>query len=62
MWAEFLQVAKTFPESALTELVRLVHINPNNKLFLAKEFTQFWNKKAGNPLTISEISLNAISK
>merc|ERR1711962_1180483 len=39
------KVAKTFPEVALPDLVRLVHINPNNKIFLAKEFTQFWHKK-----------------
>merc|ERR1711962_362029 len=39
------KVAKTFPEMALPDLVRLVHINPNNKIFLAKEFTQFWHKK-----------------
>jgi len=39
------KVAKTFPEEALPDLVRLVHINSNNKVFLSTEFTHFWRKK-----------------
>jgi len=40
------RIAKCFPEEALSDLVRLVHINNNNKVFLAKEFIEFWNRKA----------------
>ena len=36
---------KQFPEEALPDLIRLVHGNNNNKMFLAKEFLAFWSKK-----------------
>ena len=39
------KVPKTFPAEALPDLVRLIHMNINNKLFLAKEFIQFWSGK-----------------
>ena len=40
------KVPKTFPEEALSDLVRLIHCNANNKFFLAKEFIQFWSGKS----------------
>lgn len=42
------RVAKCFPEEALPDLVRLVHINSNNKVFLGKEFIEFWNRKTAS--------------
>ena len=36
---------KIFPEEAIPDLIRLIHVNANNKLFLAKEFAAFWEKK-----------------
>ena len=36
---------KVFPEEAMKDLIRLVHANINNKMFLAKEFAQFWAAK-----------------
>lgn len=38
---------KEFPAKAIPDLVRLIHANPNNKLFLAREFLEFWCKKSG---------------
>lgn len=38
---------RNIPEEAVEDLVKLVHRNPNNKIFLAKEFIAFWNKKTG---------------
>ena len=40
------KVPKTFPEEALPDLVRLIHFNANNKIFLAMEFIQFWSGKS----------------
>ena len=39
--------AKNVPEEAVPDLIRLVNGNINNKVFLAKEFIAFWNKKTG---------------
>ena len=39
--------AKEFPQECLPDLVRLLHANPNNKMFLAREFLEFWRKKTG---------------
>jgi len=38
---------RNLPEEAVEDLVKLVHRNPNNKIFLAKEFIAFWDKKSG---------------
>ena len=38
---------RNIPEEAVEDLVKLVHRNLNNKIFLAKEFIAFWNKKTG---------------
>ena len=38
---------RNIPEEAVEDLVKLVHRNINNKIFLAKEFIAFWNKKTG---------------
>ena len=46
------KVAKVFPEDALLDLVRLLHINSNNKIFLAREFIEFWKKKSGGWYTL----------
>ena len=40
--------AKQFPEEAVPDLIRLVHGNNNNKMFLAKEFLAFWDRKTGD--------------
>ena len=37
--------ARNVPEEAVPDLVRLVHGNINNKVFLAREFIAFWGKK-----------------
>ena len=39
--------ARSVPDEALPDLIRLVHGNFNNKVFLAKEFMIFWSKKHG---------------
>ena len=39
---------KVFPEEAMSDLIRLVHVNQNSKVFIAKEFCEFWNKKKGS--------------
>ena len=31
----------------MPDLVRLVHKNVNNKMFLAREFIEFWQRKTG---------------
>ena len=38
---------KEFPQECLPDLVRLLHANPNNKMFLAREFLEFWRRKTG---------------
>ena len=38
---------RNIPDEAVEDLVKLVHRNPNNKIFLAKEFIAFWDKKNG---------------
>lgn len=35
---------KQVPDDAMPDLIRLVHANANNKVFLAKEFVEFWSK------------------
>jgi len=37
--------AKTVPDESIPDLIKLIHANVNNKLFLAKEFVEFWKKK-----------------
>jgi hypothetical protein len=39
------KVAKTFPEEAMPDIIRLVHANSNSKVFLTKEFAEFWRRK-----------------
>ena len=39
--------ARPVPEEAMPDLVRLVHKNVNNKMFLAREFIEFWQRKTG---------------
>lgn len=39
------KLLKEVPEEAMPDLIRLVHANTNNKIFLAKEFVHFWNTK-----------------
>ena len=39
------KVLKEFPESAMLDLIKLVHANTNNKLFLAREFVEYWSSK-----------------
>ena len=38
---------RNIPEESVEDLVKLVHRNLNNKVFLAREFIAFWNKKTG---------------
>ena len=45
---------KQFPEEALPDLIRLVHGNNNNKMFLAKEFLAFWSKKTDGETKVEE--------
>ena len=45
---------KQFPEEALPDLIRLVHGNNNNKMFLAKEFLAFWSKKTEGDTKVDE--------
>jgi hypothetical protein len=45
-WNYILEQEKVFfPNEAVPELISLVHANTNNKDFLAKEFSKFWQKK-----------------
>lgn len=39
------KMLKVFPDNAMPELIKLVHANVNNKVFLTKEFHEFWSKK-----------------
>jgi len=41
------QRMKNVPEEAIPDLIKLVHGNCNNKIFLAREFIAFWNRKTG---------------
>jgi len=41
------QKFKNVPEEAVPDLIKLVHGNCNNKIFLAREFIAFWNRKTG---------------
>ena len=36
--------AKTVPEEAIPDLIKLLHGNTNTKMFLAGEFIEFWKK------------------
>eukprot|EP00092_Neocalanus_flemingeri_P038334 GFUD01041734.1.p1 GENE.GFUD01041734.1~~GFUD01041734.1.p1 ORF type:complete len:1462 (+),score=564.73 GFUD01041734.1:87-4472(+) len=38
--------AKTVPEEAVPDLIKLLHGNTNNKMFLAREFIEFWKKSS----------------
>jgi len=59
---------KTVPVEALPDVVKLVHGNPNNKLFLAKEFIEFWSRKQKEQVSPEEVGTpcaspgNAMSK
>ena len=46
--------ARIFPEEAVSDLVRLVHGNNNNKMFLAREFLAFWSRKTGEESNVAE--------
>ena len=39
------KILKEFPEEAMLDFIKLIHANPNNKIFLAKEFVEFWSSK-----------------
>ena len=54
--------AKCVPEEAIPDLIRLVHANINNKIFLAKEFIAFWNKKTGQEAKVEADGATASSK
>jgi len=41
-------VNRAVPPEAIPDLVRLMHGNVNNKMFLAREFIAFWSKKVGD--------------
>ena len=41
----FIKPLEQVPNEAVPELICLVHANTNNKDFLAKEFSEFWQKK-----------------
>jgi len=59
---------RSVPTEALPFVAKLVHGNPNNKHFLAKEFIEFWNRKkkdqgsASEDCTPSGTSSQGISK
>ncbi|KAB7501559.1 Chromatin assembly factor 1 subunit A-B, partial [Armadillidium nasatum] len=38
---------KSFPEKAIPDLIRLIHGNRHSKLFLMREFSEYWKKKQG---------------
>ena len=42
------QKAKVFPEDAIPDLIRLIHGNAHNKIFLVKEFSAFLQKNDKN--------------
>lgn len=46
---------KQVPEETMPNLIRLVHANTNNKIFLAKEFHEFWSKNNQVPLSKGKI-------
>eukprot|EP00090_Calanus_glacialis_P039402 TRINITY_DN6859_c0_g1_i1.p1 TRINITY_DN6859_c0_g1~~TRINITY_DN6859_c0_g1_i1.p1 ORF type:complete len:1442 (+),score=690.48 TRINITY_DN6859_c0_g1_i1:85-4410(+) len=39
--------SKPVPDEAVPHLIKLLHGNSNNKMFLAREFIEFWNKASG---------------
>jgi len=47
---------KCFPEEAMVDLIKLVHANPNSKVFLSKEFMEFC-KKSKSSENISKKSI-----
>jgi len=38
---------RSVPEEAVPHLIKLLHGNNNNKMFLAREFIEFWKKSSG---------------
>ena len=38
-------MSKAFPEEAMPDIIRLIHANSNSKVFLTKEFGEFWRRK-----------------
>jgi len=44
---------RCFPEEAMVDLIKLIHANPNSKVFLTKEFVEFWKKTSGGDPDVS---------
>lgn len=49
---------KRVPEEAIPNLIRLVHGNINGRIFLIKEFMEFWEKNKTGDRQISKLSLS----
>jgi len=49
--------AKTFPEEAVPDLIKLLHGNANNKMFLAREFLEFWKKNSGEDGSVDSVKV-----
>ena len=55
------RLTKIFPEEAIPDLIRLVHANSYNKIFLAKEFGAFLQKSDKHGAK-SKLCLNIINR
>ncbi len=52
------KVAAVFPEDAMKDLIRLVHVNTSNKIFMVKEFVAFLSKRNAVEETSAEVPPN----
>ena len=53
---------KEFPESAMLDLIKLVHANTNNKLFLAREFVEYWSSKDPSVKLSQQLTLKKLQE
>ena len=51
---------KCFPEEAMVDLIKLVHANPNSKVFLAKEFMEYYKKSKSPETSVCQITKKSI--
>ena len=56
------KVLKEFPESAMLDLIKLVHANTNKKPFLAREFVEYWSSKNSGTKLSQQLTLKKLQE
>ena len=56
------KVLKEFPESAMLDLIKLVHANTNKKPFLAREFVEYWSSKNSGSKLSQQLTLKKLQE